>query len=111
MDHTVVLTKAQAEALERAKEVSSHATIVKDHIMAKWSSDVLLPLNDLDNDTLIRALYCGYNVEKSLAERIREGIQKIYEQWTTIPSLGDDRADGADLADRITKFVTEELKL
>lgn len=57
------------------------------------------------------ALVNGYTVEQSPAERLKQGIQQIYEQWTHAPSTGDDQADGADLAERITKFVTAEVKL
>jgi hypothetical protein len=60
---------------------------------------------------LAQALIYGYTVEQTLEQRIRQGVQKIYEQWTQIPSTGDDQADGADLAERITKFVAAELKL
>jgi hypothetical protein len=65
--------------------------------------------NNIDN--FVMALVNGYTVEQTLQERIRQGVQKIYEQWTQIPSTGDDQADGADLAERITKFVAAELKL
>jgi hypothetical protein len=61
--------------------------------------------------SLARALIYGYTVEQTLEQRIRQGVQKIYEQWTQIPSTGDDQADGSDLAERITKFVAAELKL
>lgn len=61
--------------------------------------------------TFIAALVNGYNVNDTPQERIKRGVQAIYEKWTTIQSSGDDREDGTDLAERITKFVTEELKL
>ncbi|WP_019123603.1 hypothetical protein [Brevibacillus massiliensis] len=57
------------------------------------------------------ALVNGYTVEQSPAERLKQGIQQIYEQWTHTPSTGDDQADGADLAERIIKYLEAEKKL
>lgn len=61
--------------------------------------------------TLATALIHGYTVEETPQERIKRGVQEIYDEWTTIPSSGNDHKDGADLAERITKFVIAELKL
>lgn len=60
---------------------------------------------------LITALVNGYTIEETPQERIKRGVQEIYEKWTTIQSSGDDQADGADLAERISNFVSNELKL
>ncbi|GIO09714.1 hypothetical protein J31TS6_57420 [Brevibacillus reuszeri] len=60
---------------------------------------------------LLEALVNGYTIKESPQERIKRGVQEIYEKWTTIPTSGDDREDGEDLADLISAFVTEELKL
>ncbi|MGG4452370.1 hypothetical protein [Brevibacillus porteri] len=61
-------------------------------------------------DTLMLALVNGYTIEESPQERIKRGVQEIYVKWTTIQSSGDDQADGADLAERISNFVDNELK-
>ncbi|MFM1655546.1 DUF1642 domain-containing protein [Brevibacillus sp. B_LB10_24] len=62
-------------------------------------------------DKLISALVFGYTIEQTAAERIKRGIQDIYEKWTSCPSKDDDQADGADLAERISNFVLSELKM
>lgn len=66
----------------------------------------LLTLRDIVAEMVINKEF-----QKQVLERIEVDIQAIYEKWTSSPTLGDDKEDGADLAERITKFVTEELKL
>ncbi|UED70739.1 hypothetical protein [Brevibacillus sp. HD3.3A] len=75
-------------------------------VIAKWVSE-----NMIRRELLIVALVNGYTIQETTQDRIKRGVQDIYENWTTIQSSGDDREDGTDLAERITKFVTEELKL
>ncbi|MEC2133445.1 hypothetical protein P9G84_31845 [Brevibacillus centrosporus] len=67
--------------------------------------------SDTGADKLLKALVHGYTVELSLQDRIKQGVQAIYEEWTTIPTSGNDQADGVDLAERISTFVTSEMKL
>ncbi|WP_312118314.1 hypothetical protein [Brevibacillus reuszeri] len=62
-------------------------------------------------DKLIEGLVKGYTVEETPQERIKRGVQAIYEKWTTIPTSGNDQRDGEDLAEQITKFVSAEMKL
>lgn len=64
-----------------------------------------------NSDILMAALVNGYTIEETPQDRIKRGVQAIYEEWTTIPTSGNDQKDGADLAERITKFVTAEMKL
>jgi hypothetical protein len=60
---------------------------------------------------LAAAISHGCVVQESPQERIKRGVQEIYEKWTTIESSGSDQADGADLAEQITNFVSTEMKL
>lgn len=62
-------------------------------------------------EEILSALVNGYTIQETPQERIKRGVREIYEKWTTIPTTGDDKEDGEDLADLISAFVTEELKL
>lgn len=73
----VVLTKEQAEAIENIKEVYSDYTfIIKSHVEDSdgWFGKSE-PLNDLNLDSLIRALYIGYEVEQTREEKL------VQEYW------------------------------
>ncbi len=68
----VVLTNAQAEAIENIKEVYSDYTfIIKSHVEHSdgWIGKSE-PLNDLNLDSLIRSLYIGYEVERTPEEEL-----------------------------------------
>ncbi|RFB31987.1 hypothetical protein DZB91_17510 [Brevibacillus sp. VP] len=59
---------------------------------------------------LATALVEGYTIEETKEERIKRGIQAIYNQWTTEPSINDEE-DGKDLGQRIYDLVIKELNL
>ncbi|MGG4499128.1 hypothetical protein [Brevibacillus reuszeri] len=63
------------------------------------------------DDKLIQGLINGYTVVETPQERIKRGVQAIYEKWTSVPTSGNDQRDGEDLAEQITKFVSAEMKL
>jgi hypothetical protein len=65
----VLLTKEQAEAIESALVLNSRNYIVD------WKTKNLFtgkrePLNNMELDTLIRALYVGYELEPSPEEKL-----------------------------------------
>jgi hypothetical protein len=68
----VVLTNEQAEALESALDLqgSNLANVVEWHATNLWDGK-RKALNGLQLDTLIRALYVGYEVEPSRDEKLR----------------------------------------
>lgn len=70
-----IVSKEIAHALELVKEdhKNNFALIVEYHVeeFPEWSSE-LAPLNTLSLDTLIRALYIGYEVEKTPEEKVKE---------------------------------------
>ncbi|MFS0776221.1 hypothetical protein ABC255_09460 [Neobacillus sp. 3P2-tot-E-2] len=68
-----VLTKEQAEALESALDLQgcSKADVVEWHAKNLWDGK-REALNGMSLDILIRALYVGYELEKSLEEKVRE---------------------------------------
>ncbi|MGG1443539.1 hypothetical protein ABE354_16120 [Brevibacillus laterosporus] len=59
---------------------------------------------------LATALVEGYTIEETKEERIKRGIQAIYNQWTREPSINDEE-DGKDLGQRIYDLVKKELNL
>ncbi|MCR8986027.1 hypothetical protein NW801_13445 [Brevibacillus laterosporus] len=59
---------------------------------------------------LATALAEGYTIEETKEERIKRGIQAIYNQWTREPSINDEE-DGKDLGQRIYDLVKKELNL
>jgi hypothetical protein len=71
----VLLTKEQAEALEFAKAKVKKEDIVRWHVDHIWT-DEEKPLRGLSLDTLITALYVGYEIEPSPEEK----ITKIYKE-------------------------------
>ncbi|MBY0088428.1 hypothetical protein [Brevibacillus brevis] len=110
-----------AQAIERLKAAgfSNYGIIAcsdQTSVLGRdYSSEVIADLMSIKKfpltDLLIKGLVNGYTVVETPQERIKRGVQAIYEKWTTIPTSGDDQKDGEDLAERITKFVSSELKL
>jgi hypothetical protein len=69
----VMLSKIEAEAISSALEVNGgdKAALVHWHAQDLWDGD-RQPLNDLDLDTVIRALYVGFEIEPSPEAKVRE---------------------------------------
>ncbi|MFB5761056.1 hypothetical protein [Paenibacillus medicaginis] len=69
----VKLTKAQAGHIAGAKAQMRPEQIVMlqahEHDWLKWTE-----LNDMDLDTLIKAVYIGYEVELTVQERLKEAF-------------------------------------
>ncbi|TQS00071.1 hypothetical protein [Paenibacillus ottowii] len=75
----VILTKAQAKAIELWKEERSDIEgLVRKHVTEVWVWEEMKPLNGMPLDKLIRALYIGYEVEQTMEEKLlelyREGL-------------------------------------
>lgn len=64
----VVLTKEQAQGLESTLAVLTRAKIIQNHC-CKWDKGILATI---DTDTLCRAIYQGYTVEKTPEEELAE---------------------------------------
>jgi hypothetical protein len=78
MTEKVILSKKQADALESARRVFKHdAMIIKYHLSPHlpWLGKQE-ELNRVNPDTLISALYVGYEVELTPEERLRECYEK-----------------------------------
>lgn len=71
----ITISKEVAHALEIVKKEQNNnfQTIVEYHMdkFPEWSSE-LTPLNALSLDSMIRALYIGYEVEKTPEEKVKE---------------------------------------
>lgn len=79
MQDKVKLTKAQAESLEDASKYNDIEKIVRIHMDvpdAKAWMRGSVHLNELSLDTLIRALYIGYEVEKTEEEQLFEAYEE-----------------------------------
>lgn len=81
------LTKEQAAALESAlrssqEHGSDKSTIIAWKVQEIFSGDEA-PLNEVDLDTFIRALYVGYEIEKSSEEKLAD----IYKNHKGRPSI------------------------
>jgi hypothetical protein len=74
----VMISKEEAEALESALEVNGgdKSSVVHWHAQNLFDGK-RKPLNDLDLDTLCRALYVGYELEPSPEEQVLK-IYKFY---------------------------------
>jgi hypothetical protein len=70
----VILTKQQAEALEKAKEYNYREVIVAQKVTEHINKSFLYgaTIKEIPLDTLIRALYIGYEVEQTEQEKIQE---------------------------------------
>lgn len=68
MSEKVKLTKAQSEEIKTLLKENPAEDIIQDHVEGKWWDDS--PLNGLALDTLIRALYIGYEVEQTPEEKL-----------------------------------------
>jgi hypothetical protein len=77
----VLLTKEQAEALESALAVDGgkREQVVEWHLQDLWSGK-REALNGMPLDTIIRALYVGYELDKSPEEKLIAYIQELHEQ-------------------------------
>ncbi|MEK3851229.1 hypothetical protein MKX59_19505 [Paenibacillus sp. FSL R7-0340] len=72
----VKLTKAQAWHLENLREHHSERDIVATAINDPGiTAHVKGGINSIDHDTLIRALYIGYEVEQTLEEKLHEAFE------------------------------------
>ncbi|MFS8215660.1 hypothetical protein [Paenibacillus sp. S29] len=72
----VKLTKAQAWHLENLREHHSKRDIVAIAINDPGSTaHVKGGINSIDHDTLIRALYVGYEVEQTVEEKLLEAYR------------------------------------
>jgi hypothetical protein len=69
-----ILTKQQAEALEKAKEYNYREVIVAQKVTEHINKSFLYgaTIKEIPLDTLIRALYIGYEVEQTEQEKINE---------------------------------------
>lgn len=126
-DKKVALPRGVAEAIERCERagmtkygIVANLQIIP-YLFRDYPQEVLDDLKTIKQfasgkawmnvDILMSALVNGYSIEETTQERIKRGVQAIYEEWTTIPTSGNDQADGVDLAERISTFVTSEMKL
>ncbi|MFJ5713157.1 hypothetical protein [Neobacillus sp. NPDC093127] len=80
----VVLLKQEAIALESALEMNGldKANVVHWHAQNLWDGN-RAPLNDLDLDTVCKALYVGYEIEEGPEEKIKA----VYDANNHLPSL------------------------
>jgi hypothetical protein len=74
----VSLLKVEVSALESALEINGmvKSNVVQWHSMNLWDG-IRSPLNDIDLDTVIRALYMGYEVEADPEEKVKAYYQTI----------------------------------
>lgn len=68
------ITKAQAKVIDKIVKEGCEESIVKNRIArpVKWVTTFTEPLASLDLDTLIRALYSGYEIESTPEEKLLE---------------------------------------
>jgi hypothetical protein len=75
----VMLSKEEAQALEAALEINGgvNANVVSWHaVNGLWEGD-RSALNDLDLDTVARALYIGYEIEPSPGDKVKEYFDQL----------------------------------
>lgn len=74
----VVIKKDQAEDIEELLRIKSKELIVKQHLNGpgNWIADYD-SLNWMVTDTLIKALYIGYEVEKTPEEKLVEYYKEL----------------------------------
>lgn len=90
----VKLPKEVAKAVEHVKESQSdREQIIKFHCSDFVWTGLCEPLNHTKLDTLIRALYIGYEVEETPEEKVRE----LYENAKIAEKKCRERADGMEV--------------
>jgi hypothetical protein len=74
-----VLTKHQADAIEHwlCSYVGGKESLIKHHILNGEWIDETSALNGMPLDTLISALYVGYDIEKSPEERLKDYFNEL----------------------------------
>lgn len=80
----VKLTKEQAEALGNARQIWEDSEMVEIHASSgkcRWSENSQA-LESLSLDTLIKALYIGYEVEQTPHDKVRELYNEIDKAYT-----------------------------
>lgn len=72
----VTVSREVAEILDQQRDNGLHESTIKYHAMEPegWLEDAA-PLNGLPLDTLIRALYIGYEVERTPEEEVAEYLR------------------------------------
>lgn len=90
----VKVSKDVAEAIDRVVKSyqrlfpeNINETIIKGHIESPdgWRGEGSEHINKLPLDTLIRALYIGYEVEQSPEDRVREYYETVVRMHYTSP--------------------------
>jgi hypothetical protein len=83
MSEKVKLTQQQADALEKMFElgINTKSRIIELHVKLPdgWK-DHCTPLNDMDLDDLITAIYIGYEVEQTPEDKVRKTFEYALEQ-------------------------------
>jgi DNA-binding transcriptional MerR regulator len=81
----VLLSKEEAEALVSAFEISGgdKANVVHWHSQNLWDGD-RAPLNELDLDTVCRALYQGYEIEAGPEEKVLDFYNNAKNRYEKI---------------------------
>lgn len=80
MSEKVNLTKEQSEAIETLKQKFSEVDIIKIRLGVVGMHPNMEEVKNLQNmltDKLIRALYIGYEVEKTPEEKVREYYEEL----------------------------------
>jgi hypothetical protein len=73
------MTKEQADALVNAVDHCGNKTIViENHINNIWTGN-RKPLNDLSLETVIMALYIGYELEPTPEEKIKSYFKELQD--------------------------------
>lgn len=75
----VTVSREVSEILEQQRDNGLHESTIKYHAMEPegWLEDAA-PLNGLPLDTLIRALYVGYEIQLTPEEELAEFIDEHY---------------------------------
>jgi hypothetical protein len=101
----ITVSKNVAEALDKVKEdhVNNFERIVEYHMdkFPEWSYE-LTPLNSLSLDSMIRALYIGYEIEKTPEEKVKE----LYGSYHVGAMSGERYDEGAqDAIERMLEII------
>jgi hypothetical protein len=104
----VTVSREVAEAINYALNVAKPEDVIGWFVKGYWHASEVAVLDSLPLDTLIRALYIGYEVKKSPEHRLLTYIRDIVPEGTSVYdafniSYLNGKADGAREAAKILR--------
>ena len=83
----VELTKAQVERLDGLLQMFTKSSLVRNFIEETWlTHEALEDFKDVSDDEIIRAVYFGYTVKKSVGDKLADLYNEARQSYLDAPA-------------------------